>query len=144
MIIDLNDIQDDELKYLIQLFLIENEELSDPDEADGRCVDTTIEFYEFLKAHGLDIGRFDWEGSAAGWWWAGEGSNKYRKKNCSYPPPHNYYYNNGWAGHRCAWVRFPEVELQEDNEHLVKGYYIDFTARQYGEHVPFPLIWKDK
>jgi hypothetical protein len=143
VIIDLNDIQDEELKYLIQLFLIENAELADSEEADGKCVDTTLEFYYFLEKHGVDKNRFDWDGSAAGWWWEKDTSN-YRKKNCSYPPPHDYYYNNGWPGHRCAWVRFSEVEFREDNDNLVKGYYIDFTARQYGEDIPFPLIWKDK
>jgi hypothetical protein len=127
------------LRELVEAFARENMELIDPNVSYGACVNITHKFYRFLKEAGYPERTMGLEGFRASWWWKGA---KVDYLNFGEPftddagveTPHNFYHNNGHNGHLCAWIA---EEIGSD-----VGFFIDFTATQYLNGAPFPLIWK--
>lgn len=129
--------------WLVEEFLAAHPRLAEFEYAHGMCVDITGRFQDFVEwrnrvAHPVDGSVIDGDGEGAviefrvvdGWAHdSGVWKWCFMREEIVFSMAHSLYFDNGYGGHQIAWI---------------DGWFIDLTARQYGQHFPLPFMWHEK
>lgn len=109
-----------ELLLAIAFFMELHPELETMEGASGMCAAISGELLDFLERS-----LPDWPGdmSFVQWWYEYDEDTLIERDLVE---PHGFYWNNGHDGHTAA---------------RIGDWVIDLTARQFGDDVPFPLVW---